>query len=147
MTTSVHNVSKYIVQNIGAPISNLKLQKLLYYVQGWNLGLYGEPVFDEQIQAWIHGPVVPAVFQRFREFKWNPVQVDATPACLKQEFANHVMAVLSIYGKLTAAQLETLSHQEDPWKQAREGIAPKAPSKATISHESMKRYFGKLAHG
>jgi len=146
-TTSAHTVAKFIVQNSENPISNLKLQKLLYYVQGWYLGIRGTPVFHEPIQAWIHGPVVPAVFRTYRDFKWTPITVDSQPVKLDERIAKHTMAVLKAYGNLTAAQLEAISHEESPWNEVREGLDPQKPSTAVITHESMKRFFGKLAHG
>ena len=45
------------------PVTNLKLQKLLYYAQGWYLAFFDEPLFDERIEAWLHGPVVPPIYQ------------------------------------------------------------------------------------
>jgi uncharacterized phage-associated protein len=147
MTTSAHIIAKFIVQKSEAStISNLKLQKLLYYVQGWHLGIYGVPVFTEEIQAWIHGPVVPAVFQTYREFRWTPIAVDSTPARVDASTSKHVLAVLGAYGKLTAAQLEATSHEEAPWIEARKGLDPKSPSREIITPNSMKRFFGKLAH-
>ncbi|WP_162601179.1 Panacea domain-containing protein [Occallatibacter savannae] len=147
MTTTARNLAKFIVQRAG-PISNLKLQKLLYYVQGWHLGLHGKPVFHEQIQAWVHGPVVPSVFHMYKEFKWTPITADPLPVKLDDSFVTHTLTVIGVYGKLNAAQLEKLSHQEDPWIHARKGLDPKVPSNAVITHESMKRYFfGKRANG
>lgn len=145
-TTSARTVAKFIVQNAGSPISNLKLQKLLYYVQGWYLGIYGVPAFHEQIQAWIHGPVVPAVFQAYRDFKWTPIAVDTQPAKLDEQIANHTLAILGAFGKLTASQLEAISHNEAPWQEARKGLKPKEPSTKVITHESMRRFFSKCAH-
>ena len=46
----------------------MKLQKLAYYAHGWNLGLTGEPLLDEQIQAWSYGPVVFSVYKAFQEY-------------------------------------------------------------------------------
>lgn len=147
MTASAHTVAKFIVQKSEAStISNLKLQKLLYYVQGWHLGLYGVPVFSEEIQAWIHGPVVPVIFQTYREFKWTPITVDATPANVDAPTSKHILAVLGAYGKLTAAQLEATSHEEAPWIEARKGLDPKSSSRAVITLDSMKHFFDKLAH-
>ena len=147
MTTSAHDIAKFIIQKSQTPISNLKLQKLLYYAQGWHLGIYEEPIFTEQIQAWIHGPVVPAVFQTYREFKWTPISVDPTPVKMNASTSKHVLGILGAFGKFTASQLEAISHKEDPWIKARKGFDPKSPSKAVITHDSMKRYFGKLANG
>jgi uncharacterized phage-associated protein len=147
MTTSVHTIAKFIVKNASLPVSNLKLQKLLYYAQGWNLGIHGEPIFAEQIEAWIHGPVVPAIFRQYRTFQWTPIVPEVEPVYLDDSTSSHVLDVLKAYGKLTAAQLEMLSHTETPWLHARKGLGPKESSNAVITHESMKRYFGKLAHG
>jgi uncharacterized phage-associated protein len=146
MTTSAHTIAKFIIQKSVTPISNLKLQKLLYYVQGWHLGLYGPPVFNEQIQAWIHGPVVPAVFQSYRQFKWTPIPADYGPVKVDKDTADHVIAILGAFGKLSAAQLEAISHKEAPWIEARKGIEPNCPSTSVITHDSMRRFFGKLAN-
>ncbi|MDR3723486.1 MAG: DUF4065 domain-containing protein [Terracidiphilus sp.] len=146
MPTSAHSVAQFIVQKAGTPISNLKLQKLLYYVQGWHLGIYEAPAFNEEIQAWVHGPVVPAIFHEYKNFKWNPIVVDSKPESLNPSLAKVTLAILASFGKLSAAQLETLSHQEAPWIEARKGTAADAPSQAVISHASMKRYFGKCAN-
>ena len=147
MTTSAHTIAKFIINNSETPISNLKLQKLLYYAQGWHLGIKGVPIFNEHIQAWIHGPVVPAIFQEYREFRWNPIYIDPTEVTVDAKTAEHVLAVLGAYGKLSAAQLEALSHEEAPWIEARKGLDAKTPSTNLITHESMKKFFGKLAHG
>ncbi|HEY0309060.1 MAG TPA: type II toxin-antitoxin system antitoxin SocA domain-containing protein [Acidobacteriaceae bacterium] len=147
MTTPVQSVAKFIVQRSTLPISNLKLQKLLYYVQGWNLGLHGEPIFTAEIQAWVHGPVVPVVFDQYRHFRWNPIDVPQEALKLDVAVSGHIHSVLDAYGSLTATQLEALSHDEDPWKLARNGLPANIPSRVAISHESMKKYFGKLAKG
>ncbi len=147
MTTPAYSISKFIVQNADAPISNLKLQKLLYYAQGWYLGFYGKPLFNERIEAWRHGPVVPRMFHYFREFKWKPVTVDSGPADVSPFVAKHLKSVLKAYGGWSAAQLEMQSHQEAPWKEARGDLAPDETCRKVITTESMQRYFSKLANG
>ena len=49
-------------------ITNLKLQKLLYYAQGCVMALTDEPLFDEDIQAWEHGPVVPEIYHKYKSY-------------------------------------------------------------------------------
>ena len=51
--------------NGGERLTNLKLQKLLYYQQGYHLAVFGTPLFDEQVEAWMYGPVVPCVYDEF----------------------------------------------------------------------------------
>jgi uncharacterized phage-associated protein len=145
--TSAHEVAKHIIQKSSLPISNLKLQKLLYYAQGWHLAIFDEPLFSETIEAWVHGPVVPVVFREYREFRWSPIPVATTPAVLGSRASTHVRDVLKAYGSFTATQLEALSHSESPWIDARNRLQPKEPSKVAITHPSMKRYFSKQLNG
>ena len=63
---TVFDVARYILsrqdQNAGDTISNMKLQKLVYYAQGFALAITGKPLFQEDIEAWEHGPVAPALY-------------------------------------------------------------------------------------
>jgi uncharacterized phage-associated protein len=124
-------------------ITNLKLQKLLYYAQVWHLVFSDEPLFDADIEAWVHGPVVPRVFRRFKEYRWNaitaPVERPADP-----KLASYLAEVLNTYGNLSAGQLERLSHRESPWREARAGVAADESSSEVITHESIKRYYKTL---
>ncbi len=140
-------VAKYIAKVSAEPVSNLKLQKLLYYVQGWHLGFYGKAAFTADIQAWAHGPVVPNVFLALRHLRWNPVPIPAETITLEPHLENHIHSVLHAYGKFTAADLERLSHTEKPWLDARGSLPPDAPSQAIITHESMKDFFGSRVNG
>lgn len=54
--------------NGGELLTNLKLQKLLYYQQGFHLANFGTPLFKEDIEAWMYGPVVPCIYDHFREY-------------------------------------------------------------------------------
>ena len=63
----------------GDVLTNLKLQRMLYYVQGWHLGLYGSPLFDEPFEAWIHGPVIPEIYRHYQAFGFNPIESDLLP--------------------------------------------------------------------
>ena len=143
---TVKEVSKAILQQSASPISNLKLQKLLYYVQGWSLGLYQQAAFNERIEAWVHGPVVPEIFHAYRHFRWNPIDVPTDPVSVPASMQGHIGEVLKVYGSLTAVQLEQLSHDEKPWREARKGLLPRAPSNVVISHELMKNFFSSRAN-
>jgi uncharacterized phage-associated protein len=59
-----------------ARLSNLKLQKLLYYAQGHYLATAGQPLFDDRIQAWSHGPVVPTVYHEYKKFGRDNIVLD-----------------------------------------------------------------------
>ncbi len=146
-TYSVDQIADTIIQlsrERGEPITNLKLQKLLYYAQAWVLACADEPLFDEDFEAWVHGPVVPKVFRRFKEYRWNPITAPVTPVD-DAGLRSYLAEVISKYGSLSATQLERLTHMEDPWKDARKGIPSDASSHAVISQVSMKSYYRELA--
>jgi uncharacterized phage-associated protein len=129
-----------------APVSNLKLQKLLYYSQAWNLAFYKEPLFDEDFQAWVHGPVVPEIFRKYREHKWNAIP-KLEVARMKAHVREHLEEVWRVYGSLKAFDLERLTHSESPWKSARVGLAPDASSCQVISKKSMRDYYTARMNG
>jgi len=145
--TSVKDVSKLVIQKSANPVSNLKLQKLLYYVQGWSLALHDRLAFYEEIQAWVHGPVVPAAFYEYKQYRWNPIDVPAEAVQnISGAESDHITDVLAVYGKFSATQLERISHDEAPWKDARAGLEPNAISRVVITPEAMKAFFSQL-HG
>jgi uncharacterized phage-associated protein len=130
----------------GDKITNLKLQKLLYYAQAWRLALRGNALFRERIEAWVHGPVVPEIFRMYKHLKWNPIPDYGTPID-SVSVERHLCEVWKAYASLDATELERLTHAESPWISARRGIAVDEPSHNVISHESMKKYYAGLLSG
>ncbi len=99
----------------GDYITNMKLQKLLYFAQGLSFAIFGKAMFKDAIQAWDHGPVVPDIFHKYKVCgagsieDVNPVKIDAETAALL-EF------VYKKYGIYSASQLRNLSHEQSPYK-------------------------------
>jgi uncharacterized phage-associated protein len=144
---SANDLARYIVrfyQEAGDPVTNLKLQKLLYYVQGWHLALKGEPAFPERLEAWIHGPVQPSVYQQYKQYRWNPITHEVTDPNFDPEYASLIDEVVAQYGVETGLQLERRTHREPPWLAARGNLAQDQESTAIISQESMAEYFKSL---
>jgi uncharacterized phage-associated protein len=131
----------YLSDKSGDPISNLKLQKLLYYTQGWHLAIFGQAVFAEDIQAWIHGPAVPEVYRAFKDYGSSPIPPCESAPDIDIATGEHIRNVLSAYNHLSAWQLEQLTHSEEPWIVARGGIPDDQSSDAVITHESMRSFF------
>lgn len=134
-------------------LSVLKLHKLLYYVQSWYLALYGKPLFDEKFQAWVHGPVSRTIYDRFRASKSSysavteedvSTDLDTLNEALTEAVKEHIDNVLESYGAFSGTQLEHLSHQEEPWLNARKGLNPLTRSEREISEDDMKKYYHKL---
>lgn len=128
----------------GDLITHLKLQKLVYYAQAWSLASRGVPLFDEEIQAWAHGPVAPSVFRAFREYGMEPIPAPGHLPELDAEAAELLEEVLDVYGEHSAKKLEMLTHRERPWREARGDLPPEARSDAIISKEAMRSFYGSL---
>jgi uncharacterized phage-associated protein len=142
--TNARQVADYVVSFLaqhGDLISNLKLQKLLYYSQAWYLALYDKPLFGQRIEAWTHGPAIPPVYGEFKKWAWNPIPPPDKIRALPQRPESHVKEVIEVYGSFSAYQLERLTHQEDPWKNARIGLSPDEPSHNIIKLEDMKMFY------
>ncbi|HUQ90268.1 MAG TPA: type II toxin-antitoxin system antitoxin SocA domain-containing protein [Bryobacteraceae bacterium] len=122
-------------------ITNLKLQKLLYYSQAWYLVFEDSPLFSERLEAWVHGPVVPNVFGEFKSYRWNAIDTAVAIEDVDPEIVGHVCEVMDAYGKFTATQLERLTHSEEPWKEARGGLPQDEPSRNVINLATMKRFY------
>jgi uncharacterized phage-associated protein len=131
----------------GDVMTNLRLQKLLYYSQAWYLALYDKPLFDEPFEAWVRGPVQPDVWKRFKEFQWMPIGIPVDDTGIPEDVKRHVADVMSAYGKFSAFDLERMTHAESPWIDARGSLATDLPSRAVISQESMKEYYKKRLSG
>ena len=133
----------------GNLVSNLKLQKLLYYAQAWHLALYGRRLFEGDFEAWIHGPVLPALYHDYKQFGWKPIERDdlneTSVERLENIFGDTLISFLSEiveeYFGLTTYALEQLTRNEDPWRRARQGLNPDAPCSRRIADEWMKHYY------
>ncbi|MGI9069854.1 MAG: Panacea domain-containing protein [Bryobacteraceae bacterium] len=125
-------------------VSNLKLQKFLYYCEAWHLALNDESLFLEALEAWVHGPVVAKVFHDYKNNRWSPIREANTEPSDNSEVLEHVDLVLDAYGSFGATELERLTHQEHPWLEARGGLPPDAPSRNPISRRTMKEYYSSL---
>lgn len=124
-------------------MTNKKIQKLVYYAQAWSLVLKEKPLFEEEIQAWVHGPAIPSLYSELKAFGWNPVDPDTfgNMPNLDAKIIEFLESIWRVYGKFDANYLEILTHAEYPWKEARQNIDPSEGSDNTISHESMKTYY------
>jgi uncharacterized phage-associated protein len=140
---SVFDVASYILQARGA-MSAMKLQKLVYYCQAWSLVWEDRPIFDEGIEAWANGPVVPALYDCHRGIFIVSKIAKGKPEILTADDRSTIDAVLKYYGDKSAQWLSDLTHKEYPWVNARKGFAPGQPSHREISLADMAEYYGGL---
>ena len=129
----------------GDPISNLKLQKLLYYAEGWYLAFFSKSLFSADIQAWPRGPVVYPVWKHFSGYRWKPISRPIQIPSVSPRVETHIKELMSAYGDFSAYNLERMTHQETPWIEARQGLQDDERSNRIISREAMKVFFSELA--
>lgn len=130
----------------GVYFSNLKLQKLLYYAQGWHLAIYDEPLFKDEIEAWPKGPVLAGVYQTYK--RYGDIPISDTPLIspeLPVYLENHLREIIEVFGYEPAERLVAMTHAESPWQIARGNLPPDARSRNVVSMESMKQYFKSVA--
>lgn len=135
-----HDVANYFLAQVdedaGDLISNLKLQKLVYYAQGFHLALYDKPLFREPIVAWVHGPVVPQLYHKYKEYGSGPLPrpQDIDFSIYNDQTRDFLDEIYRDFGQFSAWKLRNMTHEEPPWKKA-------AETKSEISHDSLKAYF------
>lgn len=128
-------------------VTPLMLQKLLYFIQGISYALNKEPVFHETCQAWVHGPVYPDVYDMFRDFRYNPIEdarfavFEGIEAGLTEDERRVIDLVVDTFGEYSGKVLERITHNELPWKSARQGYADDIRSSEPISIETIEAYY------
>jgi uncharacterized phage-associated protein len=118
--------------------SPMKLQKLCYYAQAYSLA-QGQELFPEDFQAWQHGPVVPDLYTKYRDYQWRAI--DAELPETTNASAGLVVDVVAAYGRFDGAALSNMTHKEAPWMSARGDIPESDGSREIISKESIRAFF------
>ena len=119
-------------------MSNMKLQKMLYYQQGYHLAAFGTPLFSEEVEAWMYGPVVPCVYEHFKKFGAGGIIPETqTPTLLVEEEEALFYDVFNAYINFSALGLMEKTHNEAPWLSTPRGVGN------VISKDKMRRYFEK----
>ena len=138
MSMTALQLAEYTIRRAtdkGMSITNLKLQKTLYYVQGYSLRALDAPAFDEMVCHRQYGPVVPIVYFAYSTNGAEPLSVnDAVylPTLTKAEQSLYDKVIDKCLG-LSARDLVSKTHQEDPWL--------KTSDRETISQEEMRKFF------
>lgn len=144
MTKAV-DVSRYLLSLADAEVdvlSNMQIQKLLYYSQGFHLAAHdGEAIFEDAIVAWPHGPVVVEVYHHLKEFGRGAVPVHALDTVaregvLSERARKTIEAVYRGFGQFSGWRLREMTHAEPPWNNAwSHGIHTE------LTHDALRTYF------
>lgn len=149
-----HIITDY-VNSKGVSVSPKKLQKLVYYVEAWHLVHFDFALIDENFEAWVHGPVVPELYQDLKQFGYNDIQIInneldtsekriekvANDNNITEDQIELIYSVLNKYGILSSFELEMLTHSEQPWIEARKGFPPHERCTNIIGKDRMKEFY------
>lgn len=153
------DVAKYFLYRAtldGELISPLKMQKLVYYGYAWTLVKNRKKLFEEQIEAWPNGPVIPSLYRELKKYESSPIPARYLGISdkkgiekLENKFPEDIRQTLDkVYEKYvtkTAFELVVLVHSERPWKEAREGLSPSERSNNPISDDLIFETYGQTS--
>jgi uncharacterized phage-associated protein len=117
-----------LANNENESVSPMKLLKLTYIAHGWSLGLRKKPLFIDEIQAWQYGPVIPSVYEAYKQYRNSSIPAPLIPNGLAvvpklgHKDSELIKAVWNAYKHLTALALSALTHEAGtPWEQVWNG--------------------------
>ena len=135
-------VANFVIEycnRIGRGISNLKLQKMLYFIQAEFLVFANKPCFSDTIEAWDFGPVVPSVYHRYKVYGSAIIPFSSEMALhevITTEDKNMIIAMIDQVATYSASQLVELTHRQDPWK-----ASYIRGCNNVITNNSIRKYF------
>ena len=125
-----------VIEGQGELMSNMKLQKMLYYEQGFHLAVFGTPLFEEEIEAWMYGPVVPAVYEVYKDYGYNGIDPGKVEEISLSDREQALFdEVYKVYGAFSAIGLMNMTHRESPWANTPAGVG------SVISRDKMVEFF------
>lgn len=141
----IDRVANYLIMKCN-DLTPLALQKGLYYCDCFSSGFYNEPMFQDECQAWIHGPAYSRIYKKYKEFLYHPIDTsinekEISLTASEKAIADNVAKYLCCYSGKT---LEKFTHEESPWIAARKNTPANESSNNPISKELMKAYFRKI---
>ena len=147
MVLKALDVAKYMLsltdEKSGNTISDLALQKLLYYAQGYYIACFNKPLFKEDIEAWEHGPVVRDVYKEYKKYDYKPIPKYEITEEGKKQFdekqKNVIEFVFDNMSGYSAKQLEYKTHRERPWLET----YSKDKKNKIITYDKLKNFFEK----
>ena len=152
---NINTIADYIILRLTSDeentLINLKLQKLLYYLQAWSLGINNKRFLNCKFEAWVHGPVSRELYNRFRASKTlysfiSKDDVDKNETSymrIDEEDRSFINSILDYYAGFSGTELEAMTHKERPWIEARHGIGSMESCNNIISEDTMRDFYGK----
>lgn len=139
-------IAEYIIY-IGKEITPLALQKILYYAQGFYKTFFGEFLYKDDCEAWIHGPVYTNIYEKYKVYGSSniPINIEYDIEDILDEDKKELLDVIvKCFGYYNGKALEKMTHYESPWIKARRGIPVDEKSNNIIDKKDIEEYFNKV---
>lgn len=146
----IFDVANYFLSK--ESMSPKKLQKILYFAYAWFLYLNSDDIehintlFMEKPQAWVHGPVFKRIYDKYKGYKWNNIPKFTKEIKSIDDNTRRLLdKIWEKYGEFEADELEVVTHREDPWRKAREGVGALEISNREIDDKDIFAYYEQIA--
>ena len=143
---TIFDIANFFLQIVdresGSTITPLKLQKILYYAQGYHLAMFNKALFNEDFQAWAHGPANPDIYNLYKHYGFSSIdKPNGSVPTLDKTLTDFLYDIWNTFGIYDGKYLEELTHTEEPWLKARSGYKPGESCNNIITKESMQIFF------
>jgi uncharacterized phage-associated protein len=146
VSSKIESAANYIISR-SLEITPFALQKLLYFSQGFHKIFMGSFIFEEDCEAWVHGPVYRDIYFKYKDHGYNPIEdLNARFECfdLSESEREVIDAVISYFGCYSGKILEAMTHMELPWREARVGLVENEGSEMIIQKDRIETYFNQV---
>ena len=133
---NIENVSKYIINKID--VTNMALQKILYYVQVFYMGFFGKHAFSSKCNAWNYGPVFGSVYYKYKKFGKNIIVDEEPSGEIDEDIRKITDSIIKYFGCYTGLILKEFTHKEEPWLNSINNDTK------TIEKEELKKFGQKI---
>ena len=144
--TNIELVANYFLSRV--IMTNKKLQKIVYYAYCWFIVNHNDNsenitnvLFREQPEAWIHGPVFPTLYEKYRQYGRDTIPQVEFNETIDEDLEEFFNEIIEIFGEFDGDQLELMTHNESPWLEARKNYNNNEPSNKLISLEEIYNYY------
>ena len=143
--SKIYLISKHIIARM-EDITPLALQKILYYIQGFSTYFFDRPIFNDNAEAWVHGPVYREIYDRFSYYRYNPISKNEFESYNEIDSLNAkeiklIDSVINNFGVYSGKTLEKMTHTTIPWEEGRKELSEEEYSSNIIDIDTMKDYF------
>lgn len=144
-------LSNYILKHYG-PMSHLKLQKLVYYCDAYSLAYFGKQLITDNFEAWVHGPVCRRLYNSLKDksklysdvtYTYDGTDVEKEFNALTSDQQSLITSILDQLSTWSSFELESSTHQEAPWRNARKGYSEADKCSVIIKKDDMREYYRK----